>query len=112
MGRSAVASQRALLNVSVAKWSSGEQILIIQTVTNIFHYHKTKTSDLIPLRDSWCENSDFERAKQLLGDSLIWISFERQKLEKREKLLIENERSVMIQLMRLLFLKFISVHFI
>ena len=102
LGRSAVASQRALLNVSVAKWSSGKQTLIIRSFF-FFTVNNFLISDLIPLRDSWCENSDFERAKQLLGDSLIWISFERQKLEKREKLLIENERSVDM-LTQLLFL--------
>jgi hypothetical protein len=61
--------------------------VIKQEIILLFYF-----SDLIPVRDSWCENSDFERAKQLLADSLIWVSFERQKLEKREKLVFENER--------------------
>lgn len=42
-------------------------------------------TDFTPTRDSWCENSDYERSKRLLRDTLDWLAIQRQILGNREK---------------------------
>lgn len=53
---------------------------------------------LIPVRDSWVESSDFERAQQLLRDSLQWVSFERQKLQQQGRLILADKRNQAVEI--------------
>lgn len=40
------------------------------------------TPDFTSVRDSWCENSDYERSKQLIADMLRWTDKQKEKLAK------------------------------
>lgn len=50
------------------------------------------------MRDSWVESSDFERAQQLLRDSLQWVSFERQKLQQQGRLILADKRNQAVEI--------------
>lgn len=48
--------------------------------------------DFTPVRDNWCENSDFERSRHLLADISRWVGFQQNKLTEAEvKIMKETE---------------------
>lgn len=40
--------------------------------------------EFAPVRDSWCENSDYERANKQLYDMMQWLALQREKMAERE----------------------------
>lgn len=43
------------------------------------------TMDMVPVRDSWFENSDYERAQRLLHDTMRWLGLQRARIRRAEK---------------------------
>ena len=41
-------------------------------------------NEYLTFRDSWIENSDYERSKKVMNDMLIWVSNQRDKLGRKE----------------------------
>lgn len=48
--------------------------------------------DFSPVRDSWVENSDYERANRMVHDVVTWVTQQRQKIIEGQKL-VEKETS-------------------
>ena len=69
-------TQKCLLNVMQNKW----------------------TNDFTPVRHSWVENSDYERAKRLTNDCVAWMAHQRNKLREREKADFADNKELTIQL--------------
>lgn len=42
-------------------------------------------TDFTPVRDSWCENSDYDRSQKLVHDVVQWVTIQRNKLGDAEK---------------------------
>jgi hypothetical protein len=42
-------------------------------------------TEMTPVRDSWCENSDYERGQRQLHDMVQWIAIQRDQMMEREK---------------------------
>lgn len=60
--KTAAVSQQCILDVMMVKWGV----------------------EFAPARDSWCENSDYERSQKLLYDVLQWLSMQRERMSERE----------------------------
>lgn len=69
-------TQKCLLNVMQNKWCN----------------------DFTPVRHSWVENSDYERAKRLTNDCISWMAHQRDKLREREKADFADNKELTIQL--------------
>ncbi len=69
-------TQKCLLNVMQNKWGN----------------------DFTPVRHSWVENSDYERAKRLTNDCISWMAHQRDKLREREKADFADNKELTIQL--------------
>ena len=41
-------------------------------------------NEYLTFRDSWIENSDYERSKKVMNDMVMWVSNQRDKLGRRE----------------------------
>lgn len=54
--------------------------------------------DFTPVRDSWVENSDYERAKKLYVDLVQWIAVQSQRLSDREKRMKYESEELKLQL--------------
>ena len=67
LGNSTAHSQKLVMDVMTTKWGA----------------------DFLPMRDSWTDHADFDRAQHLLEDTLQWAQVERAKLERARK---ETER--------------------
>lgn len=63
LGNSTALSQKLVLDVMTVKWGA----------------------DFLPMRDSWTDHADFDRAQHLLEDTLQWAQTERAKLETIRK---------------------------
>ena len=63
LGNSTGLSQKLILDVMTVKWGA----------------------DFLPMRDSWTDHADFDRAQHLLEDTLHWAQTERIKLENVRK---------------------------
>jgi len=63
MKDSAAMSQQCLFEVMSVKWAV----------------------EFAPVRDSWCENSDYERSQKYLYDMVQWLALQREKLAEREQ---------------------------
>ena len=61
--KTAAVSQQCILDVMMVKWGH----------------------EFAPARDSWCENSDYERAQKLLFDSVQWLTMQRERMAERER---------------------------
>ena len=49
------------------------------------------TAEMVPVRDCWFENSDYERARSMVHDVIKWLAMQRQRLAFRER---EREHEV------------------
>ena len=43
-------------------------------------------TDFVPVRDSWCENSDYDRSQKLVHDVVQWVAIQRNKLGDSQKM--------------------------
>jgi hypothetical protein len=74
--QTAATSQKNILDVVSIKW----------------------TEDYLQVRDSWCENSDYDRSQQLLGYIVRWIIGQRVKLSAQEESLTRERFELQSQI--------------
>jgi hypothetical protein len=79
LGNSTGLSQKLLLDVMTVKWGA----------------------DFLPMRDSWTDHADFDRAQHLLEDTLQWAQTERAKLESSRKQTERDKIDLNLQLQAL-----------
>lgn len=54
--------------------------------------------DFTPVRDSWVENSDYERSERLLQEICAWVALQRRKLMEKERMQGEEVEELGLQL--------------
>jgi HEAT repeat protein len=79
LGNSTGLSQKLVLEVMTVKWGA----------------------DFLPMRDSWTDRADFDRAQHLLEDTLQWAQTERAKLEAKRKLTERDKTDLNMQMQAL-----------
>ena len=76
LGKSAGESQKASLEVMVTKWGN----------------------DFLPVRDSWTENSDYDRSKQMLSDVLNWLAKSAKSSQSSKNEILQEKNDLNLQL--------------
>lgn len=56
------------------------------------------SSDTVTVRDSWVENSDYERASRLSSDAVTWLSVQRKKLGDMQKFIAKETEEMKLQI--------------
>jgi len=77
-----------LIDLVMAKITVGEGVLVTSAFTqkNMLESLSTKWSiESLSVRDNWIENSDYERAENLMQDSIQWLTTQYSKLRSKEK---------------------------
>jgi hypothetical protein len=90
-----------LLNLAMAKvnLSEGVQKASSNTTKCLMDTIGTKYRvEFTPVRDSWLENSDYDRAQRLTNDCLSWLQMQRYKLQLKEKNEAKESSELRLQL--------------
>lgn len=56
------------------------------------------SNDTVTVRDSWVENSDYERATRLSNDAVTWVSIQRKKLGDLQKIIAKETEEMKLQI--------------
>ena len=68
------------LTEGLARTSTRSAMLLAEALTTKWG------TDFTPVRDSWCENSDYDRSQRLVHDVVQWVAIQRKKLGDQEKM--------------------------
>ena len=68
------------LTEGLARTSTRSAMLLAEALTIKFG------TDFTPVRDSWCESSDYDRSQKLVHDVVQWVAIQRKKLGDQEKM--------------------------